>query len=96
MTPNEYRLIGMAQWDKYGRNLRIPKGDILRVPYYPPLPSAAPIGVMTEKPDLYRHCYRRTVKRFVSDDIEYEIHEIEMQLYDDNEWEIIERWITRS
>lgn len=97
MTPNEYRLIGMAQWVKYGRNNRIHNGDTLRIPYYPPIPETPNFNaVMSEAPVKDRHDYRRSVKRFVCDDVEYEIIEIEMQLYDGKEWEVIERWVTRS
>lgn len=82
MTPNEYRLNGMAHWCRYGQSMRW-DGEALRLPYMNAVDPGAPVI------DFY---YRLTVKAFISDERGYRINEIEMQLQDQT-WEVIERVI---
>ena len=92
MQMNEYRLNGMAHWCRYGQSMRW-DGEALRLQYRTdPGPTPYPAKLSDEPVTVSSFYYRLVVTTFYSDDREYRINEIEMQLQDQT-WEVIERVI---
>lgn len=89
MTPNEYRLNGMAHWCRYGQSMRW-DGEALRIAY---IGNPIPVPLPGEIDDTSFYYRLNAEKRFITEDgREYWINEIEMQLQDGS-WEVIERVI---